>query len=459
MRFTRTPLHFIDPQAWAGICSRPRLALHVDSMSTHFDPNHPSSPEERSKAFRLLFLCLMATGIGNNMLFAILPPLARELEVAEYWVGAIYTVSATLFMMMTPIWGALSDRRGRKPFIMFGLVAFAASTLVFGAAAWAGESGWAPPMAAIFAMAVARTLFGSLGSATNPSAQAYVADRTSPEERTEALAGLTAAFGLGAVIGPTLAATFVEWIGVALFMVMISILVGIGALAVWKFLPEKSPPRVQSRPLNPLKQFAFGADPRLLPFMLFGALIWITQSLSLSTLAFFTMDALGLNESEGLQLSSIALATGAGALIVAQLVVIPAMKASPRVLMSWGALISVVGSLFMLIAPNYGGIVFAYLLTSFAFGLARSGFVGGASVSVSPEEQGRAAGLTTATAGLGFIIGPVGGLFMYHQLGHFSPYIAAAVLSAVAAALAWLHPGVARATQAVRLKPEPRAPV
>jgi MFS family permease len=113
----------------------------------------------------------------------------------------------------------------------------------------------------------------------------------------------------------------------------------------------------------------------------------------------------------------------------------------------------------MLIAPNYGGIVFGYLMTSFAFGLARSGFVGGASISVSPEEQGRAAGLTTATAGLGFIIGPIGGLMMYNQLGHFSPYIAAAVLALIAAVLAWLHPGIARATEVVKLKPEPRAPL
>ena len=428
-------------------------------MTPPYDPSNPTSARERQQAFRLLFLCLMATGIGNNMLFAILPPLARGLDVAEYWVGAIYTVSATLFMMMTPIWGALSDRRGRKPFIVFGLSAFAMSTLVFAAAAWAGESGWVPPMAAIFAMAMARTLFGGLGSATNPASQAYVADRTTPEERTQALAGMTAAFGMGAIIGPALAATFVEWFGVAIFMVMISVLVAAGAFAVWRFLPEQSAPKVQSRPLNPLKQFAFAADPRLFPFVIYGGLIWITQSLGLATLSFFIMDSLGLDETQGLQMSSIALATGAGALIIAQLVVIPALKASPRVLMSSGALLTTIGSLFMLIAPNYGGIVFGYLMTSFAFGLARSGFVGGASISVSPEEQGRAAGLTTATAGLGFIIGPIGGLLMYNQLGHFSPYFAAAALALIAAVLAWLHPGIARATAVVKLKPEPRAPL
>ncbi len=424
-------------------------------MTPPHDPSSPTGPAERRQAFRLLFLCLMATGIGNNMLFAILPPLARGLAVPEYWVGAIYTVSAVLFMTMTPIWGALSDRRGRKPFIVFGLSAFACSTLIFAAAAWAGEEGWVPPLAAIFAMALARTLFGGLGSATNPSAQAYVADRTSPSERTEALAGLTAAFGLGAVIGPTLAATLVELVGVPVFMVIVSATVFAGAAAVWFKLPEQSPPKQQNRPINPFKQFAFGADPRIFAFVVYGCLTWIVQSLSLSTLAFFIMDSLGLDESEGLQMSAIALAAGAGALIVAQLIVIPALKASPRILMSLGAFLTVGGFALMIAAPNYAGIVTAYLLISFAFGLSRSGFTGGASIAVEPEEQGRAAGLTTATAGLGFILGPVGGLFMYNQLGHVVPYYVAAVLSLVALALAWLHPQIRRVQNFVEIKPEP----
>jgi MFS family permease len=424
-------------------------------MPPAYDPSNPSSTAERRQAFRLLFLCLMATGIGNNMLFAILPPLARGLAVPEYWVGAIYTLSAVLFMTMTPVWGALSDRRGRKPFIVFGLSAFACSTLIFAAAAWAGESGWIPPLGAIFAMALARALFGSLGSATNPSAQAYVADRTSPSERTEALAGLTAAFGLGAVIGPTMAATLVELVGVPLFMVMISGLVAAGAAAVWFRLPEQSPPKQQNRPINPFAQFAFGADPRIFPFVVFGCLTWIVQSLSLATLAFYIMDSLNLDESAGLQMSSIALAAGAGALIVAQLIVIPALHASPRVLMSLGGAITVAGFALMIVAPNYAGIVTAYLLISFAFGLARSGFTGGASIAVNPEEQGRVAGLTTATAGLGFIIGPVGGLFLYNQMGHLVPYYVAVVLSVIALALAWLHPGIKRVQNIVEMKPEP----
>ena len=51
----------------------------------------------------------------------------------------------------------------------------------------------------------ARTLFGVFGSATNPAAQAYVADRTSREERMDEIATLTSGFTLGQVAGPAAA--------------------------------------------------------------------------------------------------------------------------------------------------------------------------------------------------------------------------------------------------------------
>lgn len=111
-------------------------------MSPASEPLNPSSPQARRRAFRLLFVCLMATGIGNSMLFAILPPLARQLEVAEVYVGAIYTLSALLFLTMSPVWGALSDRVGRRPLIVFGLASFAVSTLVFAAGAGRGSPGF-----------------------------------------------------------------------------------------------------------------------------------------------------------------------------------------------------------------------------------------------------------------------------------------------------------------------------
>ena len=340
---------------------------------------------------------------------------------------------------------------------MFIIVAL--STLIFAAAAWAGESGLAPPLIAIFAMAVSRTLFGALGSATNPAAQAYVADRTSPAERTEALAGLTAAFGMGAILGPALAAAFVERIGVAPFMIAIAVIVGSSAVAVRVMLPEKTPPKQQSRPINPIRQFAFALDKRLAPFVIYGAGFWIIQASSLTVIGFFLMNRLDLTPEQGLQFSGVALMAGAGALIFAQLVVIPALKASPRVLMGLGAGMAALGNIEMLFAANYAAIVFGYIMLSFGFGLARSGFTGGSSLAVSPEEQGRAAGVTTATAGLGFAIAPVSALYLFQTFGDIVPYMANAILSVVLVALAFLHPRIRSASEVAQVTPEPRSPV
>lgn len=428
-------------------------------MPPTYDPSNPSGPAERRRSFRLLFICLVVTGIGNSMLFAILPPLARELDVAEFFIGAIYTISALLFLIMSPIWGALSDRYGRRPLIIFGLLSFALSTLVFALATVAGQLGWAPPLIAIIGMAGARALFGGFGSATNPAAQAYVADRTSTEERTEALAGLTAAFGLGGIVGPALAAAFVERIGIAPFMVAVSFLVAGAAVAVRFLLPEKTPPRQQSRPINPVKQLAFAFDKRVAPFFLFGCGLWLVQAISLQAIGFYVMDKMELTPQEGLQLAGVALTAGAGALIFAQLVVIPAMKASPRALMATGALLAAVASIEMVFAANYASIVFGYMLGSFAFGLARSGFTGGASIAVNPEEQGRAAGSTTATAGLGFLIAPVAGLWLYQAIGPEVPYMLNAVLAVLSALLAWLHPQIRSVTVIAQPRHEPRGPI
>ncbi|MFP4517966.1 MAG: MFS transporter [Oceanicaulis sp.] len=419
-------------------------------MTPPYDPSAPSSPEVRRRAFRLLFVCLMATSVGNSMLFAILPPLARELEVAEVWVGAIYTLSALLFLTMSPVWGALSDRYGRRPLITLGLTAFSVSCMVFAAGAWAGQEGLLPPMAAIVAMALARCLFGGLGSATNPAAQAYVADRTAPHERTEALAGLTAAFGLGSVIGPALAAAFSERIGIAAFMAVVATLVALAAASVRSCLPENTPPKRQGRPINPFVQFKFAADPRLTAFMLYGCALWLSQAASLQALSFYVMDRLDKTPGEGLELAGVALTAGAAGLVFAQLVVIPALKTSPRVLMMLGAGLVIIGNVEMVFAGNYGAIVLGYIFNCFGFGLARSGFTAGASLAVNPEEQGRAAGLTTATAGLGFLIAPVTGLWLYQTVMPSAPFQLNAVLGLAGLLLAMIHPRVRAAASALK---------
>jgi len=242
-------------------------------------------------------------------------------------------------------------------------------------------------------------------------------------------------------------------------MVAVGMLVGAAAFVVRIWLPENTPPRQQSRPINPLRQLTFAFDKRVAPFFAYGCGLWLVQAISLQAIGFYVMDKMEVGPAEGLQLAGVALTAGAGALIFAQLVVIPALKASPRALMVTGGVLSIVASIEMIIAGNYASIVFGYMLSAFAFGLSRSGFVGGASISVTPEEQGRAAGITTATAGLGFLVAPVAGLWLYDAYGPETPYMLSAGIAAVSAILAALHPGIRSVTAIAKPDIEPRGPI
>ena len=194
--------------------------------------------------------------------------------------------------------------------------------------------------------------------------------------------------------------------------------------------------------------------------MIYGCLLWLAQASSLQATAFFIMDRLNATPQEGLQLAGVALTAGAAALIFAQLVVIPALKTSPRVLMMMGAVMVVLGNIELVLAPNYAALVFGLMMNSFGFGLARSGFTGGASIAVTPEEQGRAAGLTTATAGVGFMVAPVTGLWLYQTLAPEAPFLLNGVLAVLGLVLALLHPRVrAAAAQALEREDDKPGPV
>ncbi|HOY79548.1 MAG TPA: MFS transporter, partial [Hyphomonadaceae bacterium] len=169
-----------------------------------------SRPERRG-AFLLLFFCLLAVGAGNTMLTsAVLPPLTRELKLPDWTAGAIFSLSAAIWVITAPYWGAKSNVWGRRRVAAIGMFGFAASMFFFTLSAAAALLGWISGWVLIFVLLIsARTLFGVFGSATNPAAQAYVADRTTREERMDEIATLTSGFTLGQMAGPAAAAALI----------------------------------------------------------------------------------------------------------------------------------------------------------------------------------------------------------------------------------------------------------
>src|SRR3546814_14052173 len=95
--------------------------------------------------------------------------------------------------------------------------------------------------------ALFRSLYGGLGSAAPPAVQAYVAARTDPEQRTQALSLVSSSFGLGTVIGPALAPFFILPIVGLAGPLTVFALIGIGVLVAPRWRLPNDLPRFAAR--------------------------------------------------------------------------------------------------------------------------------------------------------------------------------------------------------------------
>lgn len=389
-------------------------------QDAHADPRAPIG---RNRQFRLLFMCLLVIGAGNSMLLAVAPPLVRELRLPDSSVGWIFSLSALLWVLMSPGWGRLSDRTGRRPIAAFGLAAYAVSMASFGFVVMLGLNGVLAGFWLFIWLMLARAIFGAFGSASSPAAQAYIADRTTRMERTEQLAGLTAAFALGQAFGPAICAALAAKFGLVFPIWLVAVLAACAAFAIWRYLPENTPPKTERPKGDWREQIALMTDKRLSAYLLYGFALSVVAGVTVQVFGLFTMDRLGAQGAEGSGLTSAGFMVNALALLATQLVILPRLKLNARGLMAWGAGLLALGVGVQIIADTLPALLVSQAVQGLGSGLARSGFAGGASVAVNPEEQGSAAGLVVAANGAGFVFSPLIGGVVYERVGMNAPLI------------------------------------
>ena len=390
------------------------------------DQSH--NPNNPKQTYRLLFACLAIVGIGNSMLFAVLPPIARETGMPDWSVSAIFTLSALLWVLTSPVWGRMSDSKGRKPMIVMGLSAYALSTGTFTGIAAIGLMDHFHWLTLFLGLAAARLIFGAFGSATNPAAQAYVADTTTPEIRTREIAAVTSAFAFGSAAGPALAAGMIANMGLLAPLFATTTLAIIGALSARFFLPNIEITPAAKRSAAPSSVWRLALNPSVRPWLLFGVILSAVTAVMFQQVSFYFIDRLGVTPREGATFSAVALALGAMAQIIAQLVLIPRLSLSPRGLIVWGCLITGAGAALTAFGDSFGTLSVAQALVGLGFGLARPGFTGGASLAVSQDDQGSVAGLVVAANGAGFVVAPLFGAGLYALVSHQAPFVLCALV-------------------------------
>jgi MFS family permease len=398
----------------------------------------------RSPAFAILFSVSLIAAAGNMALQSVLPAIGREFQLSDTLVAGAFAISALMWALASPFWARLSDRLGRKRVMMIGLGGFVVSMGGFGLAATSGLEQWLGAGVAFVLMAVARTVYGVFGSAAPIASQAYVADRTTAEQRTPAMSLLASAQGLGTVVGPALAPFFVlPLIGLAGPMYAFALFGLVVLIVVWRKLPSGEVVRIPS-PSGRQSDAGKGLwkDPRVRGYLLYGLFVTGAQAANISVLGFHIIDEMaetGIAVREAQPFIGIAMLAGAAATLMVQWGLIPLLKLQPADLMRWGAALALIGNLMSIAAPGYYGVVVGYAVVSMGVGFARPGFTAGSSLSVGRHEQGAIAGLMMSLAGLSFLGPPVIGVALY-ELAEPAPFIANAVLLAAATALCLLNP-------------------
>ncbi|MFQ3595026.1 MAG: MFS transporter [Sphingomonadaceae bacterium] len=414
------------------------------------------------KHFALVFAALLVTAAGNTAMQSVLPVIGREIRIPDMGIAVIFSLSALFWTFSAPFWARQSDIRGRRRLMQLGVIGFGVSMLLCAAVILAGLRGLFAPLVTFGLFLVARSLFGLFGSAANPAAQAYVASRTTPAERTGALAILASAFGLGTILGPALAPLFIlPVVGLSGPMFVFALIALFVLLALQLGLPDDDPasrtgrgaaasmPTIGSMPTGASARAADAdseagvrarirvTDPRIKPFMLYGFAAGSLQAATGQAIGFFIIDRMAPGAGmPATQLIALTFMAGAGATLLAQWGIIRLLDLSPSQLMRWGALMAAVGTAGIAVAPDFHVLVLAFALASAGFGFARPGFTAGSSLAVARSEQGGVAGAVTSVNGACFILAPAIGIGLYEWVPEL-PYWLGALGALLLAAYAW----------------------
>lgn len=400
----------------------------------------PPMPASRAR-IAVIFFTVVIDLIGFGIVLPILPSYAQRFGAGGLGYGAIIGAFSLMQFVATALLGKLSDRVGRRPVLLTTMVVNAVGYTLF---AFAGS---------YWVLFLSRVVSGFAGGNIS-AAQAYMADISTPAERSRAMGLVGAAFGIGFSLGPVIGGFSDHYLGAAapgLIAVGLSLANFVSAYFI---LPESlAPERRVKRPLLDLGHIGDAvARPRLRPLMVVWALVPLafagyTAILPLQAYAalgwgkrelaiLFTLIGVTAAAIQGYFFGRIVRRSGERSLVIAgtfgmaaSIAVIPFLPNS-FLLYAWTVVLAVSNSVF---APAATGLV---------------------SVYADVTEQGTVLGAAQAIAALGRTAGPplVGAVY---DVSPITSFLLAGLVMVLAGVAAF---GLAPVTHAGATGPTPPAP-
>ena len=388
------------------------------------------------KKILILSFTLVVVMLGFGMVIPIFPFYIEELGAGGSELGLLVATAALLEFLFAPIWGGVSDRIGRKPVLMLGMVGYGLSSLLFGLST------------ELWMLFASRALSGLLSSATLATALAYIGDSTSEEDRGGGMGILGAAMALGVMVGPG----FGGWLAGGSLSTPFFVAAGlslVSLLLIFLLLPESLPAEARQQAEGRVSTVNIGALWRALLSPI-GVLLFMVSLFSFALANFEAVFGLYALEKFGYGPERV----GAILMVVAVVSTVGKAALTGPATKRWGeatvikasALAGSVGFAVLLLANTYVTILLATgffilsktLLRPAAFSLISKRATGG---------QGVVMGLSNSFMSLGRIAGPIWAGFIFDVNVDY-PYLSGSAIMFIGflISLAWVSQGTKEAT-------------
>jgi MFS family permease len=378
----------------------------------------PGEKAEASSQFQRLAV-LIATNFVDMIGFAIILPLlpfyALELKATALEVGMITAAFSAAQILSAPLWGRVSDRYGRRPALLIGLLASAAAYVVFGLA----DALW---------LLFASRLIQGAGGGTTGVAQAYVADTVEPADRARALGWLSAATSAGVMLGPVIGSFATHWGREAPGFVAAALCL-VNAGFAWRWLPEsrKRDANAPHAVRKPVWDAAWQAIRR--PGEQASQLLWIYAVGMLAFSALTSVLALYLGAEFGITEKTIGyvfLYIGGLSVVMRLALLGPIVD---RIGETWamriGTMALVVGLLLYPLARQLWTLALIMPLVPIGTALLFPATTSLISRRVDRERIGEVMGVAQTFAGISRVLAPLMATFVFQRFGHSMPFVVA----------------------------------
>ncbi|MFN2509921.1 MAG: MFS transporter [Pyrinomonadaceae bacterium] len=358
----------------------------------------------------VIFTTVFIDLLGFGIVIPVLPFYAEgtQFNATPRMVGLLFASYSVMQLFFSPVLGRLSDKYGRRPVLLISIIGTGIGFLILGFAT------------TLWMLFVGRILDGISGGNIS-TAQAYIADITTKEDRAKGMGLLGAAFGLGFIFGPAIGGILSRW-GIHVPFLFAAGLCFANAVLLYFTLPETvtadHPARVSAARGRGLAQLIDSLkQPRLgfiltIYFLFIVAFSIMTTSFSLYTMFRFGYDA----HHNGYLFAYV----GVIAVIIQGVLIGRLVRRFGELWLVIVGALSFALSLFAVpfVGPKSGGLV-ALLVGGGIFSLGNSlstpALNSLASKSVGPAEQGSVLGVTQSVASLARAVGPSLAALLIHS--------------------------------------------